>query len=469
MPDGFWARGEVRQALTGRNFGALFRLLTKYGGASQTQIAIAVGMTQGQVSTIMAGDRRVTSIEVAERALDGLDVPDRARIAFGLAPRQMTGRHVDLTGPPRQARADTGSSPRPEVATEDDVRRRRLLTLGGAAALGGVRLPAAGAGNRLARIARALSSYELLGAVSGLIGATPSLAALGSAVRRAKHDYQACRYSTVLDALPGLLESAQLVSLTASGEDAAAAWGLTADAYQVAGSVMLKLGDQGLAAFAADRSMDAAARSEDPVALAASTRLVTHSLMRGGHAGRAQEVASHAAERLGADLRTPTAAAVSVYGALLLRGAIAAATREDRASAEQLLDEAAGAGQRLGRDDNAHWTAFGPTNVAQHRVHVAMLLGDAGTAVDLAGRVDLGKIAVAERKASLFIDAAEAYAQWGKHERAYHALRMADEVAPEEVRTRQTVRQLVADLADQAPRTVRTQVREFADQIGVEV
>jgi hypothetical protein len=137
--------------------------------------------------------------------------------------------------------------------------------------------------------------------------------------------------------------------------------------------------------------------------------------------------------------------------------------------AGRLLDEASEAARRLGRDDNAQWTAFGPTNVAQHRVHVAMLLGDAGTAIDLAGRVDLGKIAIAERKASLFIDAAEAFAQWGKHERAYHALRAADEIAPEEVRARQTVRRLVADLVYRSPRTVKAQVREFAEQIGVDV
>jgi transcriptional regulator with XRE-family HTH domain len=469
VPEGFWAREEVHQALAERSFAALFRLLAQYAGASQTQIAIAVGMTQGQVSTIMAGERRVTSIEVVERAFDGLDAPDRARVAFGLAPRRIVGWEKDSAGSPRLDRKDTGSSVRPEAATEDDVRRRDLLRLGGTATLGSVASSAAGAGDGLARVARALSSYELLGLMPVSAEAPPTVAALRTAVRRAKRDYQACRYSIVLGGLADLLESVQLLCSITVGDERRVAWGLAAEAYQVAGSIMLKLGDLGLAAFAADRSMDAAARSQDPVTLAASTRLVTHSLMRGGHAQRAQEVASRAAERLGADLRKPSAEAVSVYGALLLRGAIAAASREDRMGAGRLLDEASEAARRLGRDDNAQWTAFGPTNVAQHRVHVAMLLGDAGTAIDLAGRVDLGKIAIAERKASLFIDAAEAFAQWGKHERAYHALRAADEIAPEEVRARQTVRRLVADLVYRSPRTVKAQVREFAEQIGVDV
>ena len=61
LHDVFWNRQDVHRALAARDFGVLFRLVSKYAGASQTQIAIAVGMTQGQVSAIMAGDRRITT------------------------------------------------------------------------------------------------------------------------------------------------------------------------------------------------------------------------------------------------------------------------------------------------------------------------------------------------------------------------------------------------------------------------
>jgi hypothetical protein len=37
------------------------------------------------------------------------------------------------------------------------------------------------------------------------------------------------------------------------------------------------------------------------------------------------------------------------------------------------------------------WTAFGSTNVKLHRVHVAVTLGDAGTALDVARTVDVSK------------------------------------------------------------------------------
>jgi tetratricopeptide (TPR) repeat protein len=106
LPDGFWARQDVLQSLAERDVGRLFRLIGKYAGASQSQIAIAVKMTQGQVSTIMSGTRRVSVIEVAERLFDGLDAPDPARIAFGLAPRTPPAVASDAQRPSNEMPAD---------------------------------------------------------------------------------------------------------------------------------------------------------------------------------------------------------------------------------------------------------------------------------------------------------------------------------------------------------------------------
>lgn len=108
LPDGFWVRPDVHETLGQRDFGVLFRLISKYAGASQTQIAIAVGMTQGQVSTFMAGKRQVVALDVAERVFDGLAAPDGARATFGLAPR---GLSADSGGGglPDERRFDAGA------------------------------------------------------------------------------------------------------------------------------------------------------------------------------------------------------------------------------------------------------------------------------------------------------------------------------------------------------------------------
>src|SRR5262249_3155048 len=84
ISDNFWMRSDVEATLDGHDIGALFRLVRRHTGASQTRIGIAVGMPQSRVSAVMAGDR-VTTVEVLTRIADGLDLPTDARRRLGLA------------------------------------------------------------------------------------------------------------------------------------------------------------------------------------------------------------------------------------------------------------------------------------------------------------------------------------------------------------------------------------------------
>lgn len=198
----------------------------------------------------------------------------------------------------------------------------------------------------------------------------------------------------------------------------------------------------------------------------ASARIITHALMNGGHLQAAVSTASAYAARLDHEIAAHTPASLSVYGSLLLRGAVAAAQDNNRATAHDLLSEADDAGKRLGTDGNLRWTAFGPTNVALHRVNIALTLGDAGIAVDVARTVDLNTIEVTERKATLLVDVARAYLQWGRHEKAYLALRAAEEVAPEEITGRPSVHKVVRELLATAPPSMRRDTEQFAARIG---
>jgi hypothetical protein len=95
------------------------------------------------------------------------------------------------------------------------------------------------------------------------------------------------------------------------------------------------------------------------------------------------------------------------------------------------------------------------------------MLGDAGTAVDVARKIDLSAIEVTERKANLLVDTARAFLQWGKHDKAYVALRAAEETAHEEVGGRPSVQRIIRDLMTSAPPSMRREVEEFAVQAGV--
>ncbi|WP_433372613.1 hypothetical protein [Dactylosporangium sp. CA-152071] len=287
---------------------------------------------------------------------------------------------------------------------------------------------------------------------------------LSKLVTKVRSAYQHSRYERALRDLPSVLSALAAAAGVTPDDDRIAV--LTAEAYQVASGLLLKSDDPLLAAVAAERSIVAARASGQPLIVASSSRAVAHGLLAGGYPDRAAEVATAAADRLTIDVAMRSAQDFSVYGALLLRGAIAAARAENREQAGALLDEATAAAQHIGRDENACWTAFGPTNVLAHRVAVAVELGDAGTAVDLAGTVDLSTMAVPERRAMLMLDTARALTQWGKYERALDAVRMAEQHAPEEVRTRRSVHQLINDLGRRCPVPLQRRVHDYARSVG---
>ena len=85
----------------------------------------------------------------------------------------------------------------------------------------------------------------------------------------------------------------------------------------------------------------------------------------------------------------------------------------------------------------------------------------------MARGIDLRAITVTERKVSLLIDTARAFLQWGRHEKAYIALRAAEEIAPEEVTGRPSVHRLVRDLITSASPSIRRDAEQFATHIGI--
>jgi tetratricopeptide (TPR) repeat protein len=312
-------------------------------------------------------------------------------------------------------------------------------------------------------LATALTSYSALDARPERCD-RPDLDRLRDAVSAAKRQYQACRYREVTALLPALLSALRAAVCCRDGEDRRSLLALSAEAHQVAASILLKIGDAGLAGIAAERSMQAAEASESLLAIGSSARAVTHTLMDSGHTERAATFAVQAARAMHGQCHDEPRL-LSVYGSLLLRGAAAAANGQNRVSALGLLDEADEVASRIGVDGNHYWTTFGPTNVLLHRVNLAVKLGDPGAAIFHAKRIDPRAVDVTERRAMLFIDVARAFALWRKYDRAYLALHRAAAIAPEEIGRRVSVLRLVAEIADAAPPSTATQVRDLTDRV----
>ena len=350
---------------------------------------------------------------------------------------------------------------------DDPVRRRtfvELTAISAAAAL----LPAP-VGTRplldTEPLALALTA-QMTGTTPELTQEPPGIPALTLSVTCARARYQACCYAELIARLPGLLAQLDAACAALDSDNKLRAYALAADAYHLAAGILLKTGDHGLAHLATDRSMTAALASQDPLTVAASARIVTHTLASSGHLPAAIATARNHSQRLDRQTGTHTPESLSVYGSVLLRGALAAAQHDDRATAHEMLAEAAGAARRLGTDANLRGTAFGPVNTQMHQVNVAVTLGDAGTALDLARQIDLRAVTVTERKASLLIDVARAFFQWGKYEQARAALRAAEDTAPQEVAARPSVATLARNLATLAPASIRRDAEQFATRIG---
>jgi len=225
-------------------------------------------------------------------------------------------------------------------------------------------------------------------------GEPPGLDALRRDVGDVFDGYQASRYGYVTGRIPLVLSDALHAARAASGADAARAQGLLALAYQAAASVLTKLGEADLAWIASERGLAAAEQTGGPVVLGSLFRSVAHALLATGRYPAGVQLTEAAADVLQSQLGQADPSLLSIYGSLFLTGAIAAARAEDRQSATAFLTEADETARRLGRDANHVWTAFGPTNVAIHRVSAAMELGDVQIAVDLGSRVHTSPLPV---------------------------------------------------------------------------
>jgi hypothetical protein len=220
-----------------------------------------------------------------------------------------------------------------------------------------------------------------------------------------------------------------------------AEWETQGLTYQLAATQLTKLGESDLAWIAADRGLTAVRPTGDPVVTGSLFRSVGHALHSTGRYAEAVRLTEDAAGYLEPHLKQATPALLSVYGTLFLAGSMAAARANDAATTRAFLNTADHTAARLGSDGNHHWTAFGPTNVAIHRVATAAELGDLQVAVDLGPRVDTAGLPM-ERRVRHALEVARAYSSYNRGDDALAALLDAEQMAPEQVRHHFLSRQL---------------------------
>ncbi|WP_330232794.1 helix-turn-helix domain-containing protein [Nocardia sp. NBC_00508] len=251
--------------------------------------------------------------------------------------------------------------------------------------------------------------------------------------------YQASRFGAAAGQLPDLL-SAALLGVQSKAD--VPNYRVLALGYQAAASVLTKFGETDLAWNAAERGLASAQHTDDAAIIGSLMRSVAFTVMSTGRVQPALDLVEAGASYLQPHLCSGSAEVLSAYGTLLLVGSMAAARSNRRDIVQEFLIEAEQTATRLGSDRNCLWTAFGPTNVAIHRVNTAMELGDVQIALQLGPDLDTSALPM-ERRIRHQLEVARAFNLAGRQQDSIAAVLAAEQVAPEQVRHHYLSRQLV--------------------------
>ncbi|WP_329521729.1 helix-turn-helix domain-containing protein [Spirillospora sp. NBC_01491] len=300
----------------------------------------------------------------------------------------------------------------------------------------------------VAEVRAALTDHRQLSPLLSAIeaeGEPPRLDMLHHDLARVMSAYQGSQYGRMLRLMPELLTQTHLAAGEYSGDERQTADRLAALASQSAAMILTKLGQPDLAWIAAQRGLASAERSEDPAVIGSLFRSLIHTLHSQDRLADSKDMTHRASDYLRRELDPKAPGIVSIYGTLLLPGAVAAARSGDRSTAGEYLDEAEEVATYLGSDANHLWTAFGPTNVKVHRVVTAMALGDVPIALKLIPNIDTSGLPM-ERRVRHALEVVSAHHARNQVETAIDELLVAERRAPEQVHEHVMSRQLVLKL-----------------------
>lgn len=320
--------------------------------------------------------------------------------------------------------------------------------------------------NGLDELRRFFARYDRLLGVE--VDGSVDMAEVHRRVADAHRSYQAAEYERVVHDLPALLSLADVLrSIGAAGRREALAGYV--NAYALAAKLLTKVGAADLALLSADRAAAVSIDADSVEARGIAAYQVVCALLRADRAEDAEQLAVDMAAVVQRQSRPSMPSVVSVAGALWLIGAVIAARRTDRSEARRRLEQADGLAAMLGQDGNFAWTAFGPTNVAIHRVSVAAELGDPGEALRAADAVNpaLLPASLNSRRAQVHLDLAWAQVQRKRDADALLHLMEAERVAPQMIVYNVMVRELVREMLGRQQRSRTSALHRLAVRAGV--
>lgn len=296
-------------------------------------------------------------------------------------------------------------------------------------------------------------------------------AELSAGVKRISDLGQVAKYVQIGEQLPALLDELSAAIHAAPEDEQPALYGLLAEAYSGASAIANLLGYLDLRGQVVDRIRWAAEQCGDPLRLQRVRWQRSASLMAVGAYGQALTLMDRVRGDFGDDLSQMDGPTLSVYGSTHLRSAILAARAARTSAPESAQDawahiaEARAVADQMGRDRNDYGLAFGPSNVSQHEVAVAVELEDGHEAIRRSREFQLGPSVPSVRRGHHFIDLARGYVLAGDNEGGLRCLQEARRIAPQQTRHHPMVRETVLSIA--SARRGREGLDLFASWLGL--
>jgi hypothetical protein len=426
-------------------------------GAQLATFRLAAELTQGQLAKVAICDR--TTLVHIEKGRARADerfwrVVDNACSAGGA----LLAAYLDLEA----AKAEHEEREREQRLASVRARAAQLRDRSGLNDAGSVN--AAGtAGDHpvLDGLRQALLGHTEIDAESPV----PSAAHTESGVTQAHRLYQLADYDGAARLLPMVIMRLETADDSTFSRARAAA-------YVGAAKLATKLGDAGLAWVAADRGLRLASETGHQGLAGIAHYQVACALLGSGHLADAEQTAARAEEQLARQGTQPSRhveEVLSARGALVLLLAIMAGRRGDAPAAQKWLRNAAQLAERVGKDSNWLWTAFGPTNVAIHELAVRVALGDSRGALALGARIDAEVLpaVLRGRRSQVHLELGWASVGQGDDSVAVLHLLEAERVAKQAVSRNATARTLLTTLLARERKSATPGLRALAARAGV--
>lgn len=270
-------------------------------------------------------------------------------------------------------------------------------------------------------------------------------------------------YATLGGMLPPLINDLYRHTLGGSEQDQHRAWDALTRATFVTALATKGLGYTSLAWNAARATAEAAQIVGDPGGLAAAEFARSQVLLATpGSLQASLSRSAGAADRLQSDLTSP--GDLELYGMLHLQAALttAAVGQDPGAHIREAVETASRAG-----DGSAFELSFGHENVTVWRMSIANELRRPGDVLELAESLNPESIATEDRKSRYFIELGRAHAAQKNYQRGMSALLRAELVAPQQVRSRIIVKELVGHMLRRAKRELAEgELGKLAQRVG---